>query len=519
MAAGPMKQSRFAFLANALLPGNWGPLARWAGIASFALAFAALAGCTARYFHAAGAPPPAPRYGLEQWPYSEYWTGFVFNGQKIGFTHTRVDPAPQSRFYEVRSEAAAVLHFLGLEKKINLKSYDVVKADLSLERFAYDYDMDGNRMKITGHVADGKLFTTVVTAGKPSEQTFPLQGRIYPTSAIVLYPVLHGLEIGRSYVYTVYDGETQQIARVAQRVEAYEGSDLFPGAAYRIATELHGLKTVTWIDARGRPVFELAMNGVLISALEDEAAAKRYLAEAALNKQDALLDFSIVRVNPPLAQPRALAYLKVRLQGFGSAGALPSGAYQRCRAEGKDVLCEVHRARPEAAETRYTWLPHGRPQYLDSTVTVQARNPLIRKTAGEIAGNGSPLERINRLVAWMQNHIEKQPVDVFSALDVLETRKAECQGHAYLYAAFARALGIATRVVNGLVYSEEYGGFLYHSWDESWVEGRWLPVDPTFGQVGADATHIKLLEGERTADLLPLINWVGKIRIEVIQAR
>jgi transglutaminase-like putative cysteine protease len=80
----------------------------------------------------------------------------------------------------------------------------------------------------------------------------------------------------------------------------------------------------------------------------------------------------------------------------------------------------------------------------------------------------------------------------------------------------ARAIGIPTRVVNGLAYSEQLQGFLFHSWAESFVEGRWVAVDPTFGQSVADATHIKLLEGEALADLLPLIDWVGKLKIRVL---
>ena len=108
-------------------------------------------------------------------------------------------------------------------------------------------------------------------------------------------------------------------------------------------------------------------------------------------------------------------------------------------------------------------------------------------------------------------------MDSFSALDVLQTRQAECQGHAYLYTAFARSLGIPTRVVSGLVYSEQFKGFLYHSWSISFVNGRWQAVDPTFSQIEADATHITVTEGDSAADLLPLIEWVGKVRIRVLE--
>jgi hypothetical protein len=71
-------------------------------------------------------------------------------------------------------------------------------------------------------------------------------------------------------------------------------------------------------------------------------------------------------------------------------------------------------------------------------------------------------------------------------------------------------------VVNGIVYSEDFSGFLYHSWAESFVGGRWLAVDPMFATVPADATHVKLVEGERPGDLAPLVDWVGRLKLQVI---
>ena len=123
-------------------------------------------------------------------------------------------------------------------------------------------------------------------------------------------------------------------------------------------------------------------------------------------------------------------------------------------------------------------------------------------------------ERLSRLVAvWWE------AVDSFSATDVLRERRAECQGHAYLLAALARALGIPARIVNGIVYSEAHGGFLYHTWNELWIDGRgWRPVDATFAQPHADATHLKLIEGESPADLTPLVGLIGTVRVGSLAA-
>ncbi len=127
-----------------------------------------------------------------------------------------------------------------------------------------------------------------------------------------------------------------------------------------------------------------------------------------------------------------------------------------------------------------------------------------------------PLEKIRLLMEWMDKNIEQEPVDVFTALDVLSRKKAECQGHTYLYAAFARSLKIPTRVVNGIVYAEEYGGFLYHTWAESLLNDRWIAVDPTLGQLPVDGTHIKLVEGETSLDLMPLADLVGRLQVQII---
>jgi len=233
----------------------------------------ALAGCASLYFQDAGPPPePDSRPQLAAWPWSRYWTGIIFNGQKIGFTRLALRPGPQPGLHEIDAEAAIHLRFLGVSKSITLRSLDVVRNDLALERFQYRYVIDGTAMEISGAVEETRLLTTVVTGGRPLEQSFPLSGKLYPMSAVNLLPVLGGLRVGAEHRYTVYDGENQVLAEVTQKVEGWETSELFAGPAYKVTTSLHGL-TTTWLSPEGLPVFELALNGVMISALESEDAA------------------------------------------------------------------------------------------------------------------------------------------------------------------------------------------------------------------------------------------------------
>jgi len=474
----------------------------------------ALGGCAGLYFHDAG-PPPLVRHEVGSLPFSEYWTGIVFNGEKIGFTHFTIRKDAGTENYEIRSEASFVLRFLGIEKKIHLRSRDVIGGDLTMVDFAYEYHLDGSELRLTGRREGGELAATIVSGGRPNEQRLPVEGKLYPSSVIALYPVMHGLDIGSEHNYRVYSGETQAVADVTQRITGYERSELFLGNAFKVETTMRGQRVTTWIGPDGRPVFELTLHGTMISFLEDSGSATRYLALASLNKKESLVEYSLVRPDRPIDDPRAVSVLRVALSGTDRLP--PSDAWQRCTAEQQEIDCEMRRAigaRDSGAEAPLEEL---RVRYLQPSITVPSSDPSIRRLADAIVGaSASTEERIERVLRWLEHNIEKAPIDVFSALDVLQQRKAECQGHAYLYTALARAAGVPTRVVNGLVYSEELRGFLYHSWTESLVGSHWQVVDPTFGQTVADATHIKLIEGENLADLMPLMDWVGKVKIRVL---
>jgi hypothetical protein len=474
---------------------------------------ALLGGCAAQeHFRPAGPAPAAQGIPLEKWQHRETWTGIVFNGEKVGFTRREVRPArgAPGRF-EIESEAAIRLRFLGFDKRLTLRSLDRVRADLTLESFRYSHEIDGSPMQVTGSW-DGKVLAFRVrnSAGEESK-ALRSDKPLYPSSVLTMLPVARGLAVGARGSYAVFNGETQSIAEAEQQVQAWESSDFYSGLAFRVLTRLHGLETHTWISPDGQPLFERGLNGVMISALEDEASARRYLLEASLSRHDALVDFSLLRAGP-IEAPRRVSRMDIALEALPPGFAAPSDGGQTCARRGERLVCRIDRTAP---------LDQADPaRYLKATLAAPSNLGQIRRLAGEIAGGEKDAAKaISLLLAWIGRNIAKEAIDSFSAVDVLRERRAECQGHAYLLAALARALGIPARVVNGIAYSEAHGGFLYHTWNELWIAGRgWRPVDATFGQAHADATHLKLVEGEAPAELLPLAALVGRIRVASVSA-
>jgi hypothetical protein len=471
-----------------------------------------LQGCATQYFHDAGAPPQPAAVTLETWPHRELWTGVVFNGEKIGFTRREVRAAADAPGrWEIEQEAVMRLQFLGVDKRIRLHAVDRVRPDLTLATFLYENEIDGNRMQVSGNASAASLSFSVEARGSEEKKTLQLEKRLYPSSALAFLP-LQEMRIGKSARYAVFHGETQAIAEAEQEVLAYETSPLFEGPAFKVATRLLGLETTTWIAADGRPLFELGMGGVLISALEDESRARRYLVEASLNKRDALVDFSLLRAGP-IEAPRKVSRMDVVLLGFPAEMAILDESGQACSRERDRLECRIDRSAPLARSPDPA-------RYLEPTLAAPSVLKEIRDLANEInRGSTGEEQTIARLLAWIDANIAKEALDAFTAADVLRARRAECQGHSYLFAAFARALGIPARIVNGIAYSEPHGGFLYHTWNEAWIAGRgWQAVDATFGQAHADATHVKLIEGETAAELLPLVNLVGRVRIASVSA-
>lgn len=468
-----------------------------------------LGGCATqpRFFESGGpAPEPSP-VTIDRWPHRELWAGVIFNGQKIGFSRRAVRPAAAGQ-WEIESEAMMRLQFLSVDKRIRLRGVDRVGADLVLRSFEYEHDIDGNRMLVTGTV-EGALLRFVVSArGSSQAKEIRLQGPVYPTSALGFLPVANGLKVGAARSYPVFYGEAQQVAQADVHIQAYEASSLYEGSAFRVQTRLLGLDTTTWIAPDGRPVFERSMQGVLISALEDEAVARRYLVEASLNKRDAMVDFTLVKAGP-IPAPRRVSRMDIV---FENEMTVPSDGGQMCKRVEKRLECSIDRRAPLAQDDPK--------RYLKATFAAPSNLRDISELARAIAGSAKDDDqRIARLLAWMDANIAKEAVDAFTAEDVLRARKGECQGHSYLFAAFARSVGMPARIVNGIVYSEEHGGFLYHTWNEVWVAGRgWQPLDATFGQAHADATHVKLLEGETGAELMPIVQLVGRVRVGAVTA-
>src|SRR4030042_2351668 len=152
--------------------------------------------------------------------------------------------------------------------------------------------------------------------------------------------------------------------------------------------------------------------------------------------------------------------------------------------------------------------------FLKSTPFIQSDHETVRRLALEItAGEKHPDDGIRNIVSWMNRNIEKRPtLSVPDALSALENKMGDCNEHAMLFAALARAAGIPATVEAGLVYLK--GRFYYHAWNRAFI-GEWITVDSLFNQIPADVTHIRLIAGTERSQL-DLLAAIGRIGIKIM---
>lgn len=247
----------------------------------------------------------------------------------------------------------------------------------------------------------------------------------------------------------------------------------------------------------------LSFGGVLTARLEDETVAKQ------LDLPVDMLAATSVPIGLDLGDPELIGSLTLAVEGHAGF-AIPESARQRVQADGERTLLHLSRA-DLADETPLS--DEDRAIYLAATERFEAEDPRIAETAEELAGHLSgTLKRAGTLALWVDDLLEDHYArNAETSVQILQNRAGDCTEHACLFVALARAAGIPSREVGGLVYGGD-GNFAWHAWAEVHDGTRWVSVDPSWRQVFVDPTHIKLSNGEDDHGWFAL---VGQMELEV----
>jgi len=448
--------------------------------------------------------PPAEKILIQD---SEDWMSIYFNNQKIGYAHTVKQRSAKG--YAITQDLFLSLMVLGFPRQMHLSFTSALTPDFLLNNFHFKMVSGYMTYSINGKVEGSNLRLTSDLMGQTQTYRLPLKEppQLPLTLPYQIYRAqmkpgdrasfsLFDPAMMASHPVTIQAGPTESLA--------LEG-EVRPGQRFEM--NFLGNKMTVWIDYKGRVLKEEGLMGFRLIRSTREKAQK-------IDKEsgpDLATEVSIPVPNPP--DPKTVKKLIVRLTP------IPEKIPQT---DGRQFIRDnrIFIEQEAFSSSDSYLLPYDRgdqDRYLADHPVLTLKEPRLQKALKEALGGEKEAQKAAiRLNTWVFQQIKKQPtLSIPRAVEVLLHREGDCNEHATLLLALLRAAGIPSRMVLGVTLVRNR--FFYHAWVEAYLGRKWISLDPTFNQVPADVTHLKLAEGleEGMASLIPII---GKLKIEIESA-
>lgn len=454
------------------------------------------------------------------------WMSVLLDGRKIGRMHTT--RRPDGAIVRTTQTMQIELERSGLKLGLSTSETDEETRDGKPLRFESRTKISGIESVQRGTLrADGNLDVTSEVGGATQTRTIAWPQGAVLAEGLRLIEEKHGLVPGTRYKARAFQAENLEAVEVDSRVGEKETIELPDGRREVVRIEqtidLGGspTRTVSWVDADfGVRKLRVPMMGYELTML----ACSQACATAPNTSSDIL-------VHTLLAAPRALSVdersrgTRIVVAATDTSGEALTFAttdeQQVVRLD--DGKIELRIAPPAAAGS--TPARENPPAAADKQANdwLQSAAPEIVKLAREGAGEAKTrAAQMQNLEDFVRRFIRNKDLSVgyASALEVAKNPEGDCTEHAVLLAALGRALGIPTRVVDGLVYIDEYAGkknvFVPHAWAQAWIDGRWRSYDAALH--GFDAGHIALSTGQGDPwRFYAGFNTLGRVRVDTVE--
>jgi hypothetical protein len=438
------------------------------------------------------------------------WMNIFQNENKIGFSHSRLFREPAG--YRLTETVQMRINTMGMIQDINLNTETQLNPDFTVRELDFEISSGRFRFRVRCSINGNILHATTESAGSSRSLDIPLKDKPYHFGSIINAVAATDLKPGDRYVFNIFDPASMEQVDVIVEVMGQEiinssGADQL---ATKVSLNFKDVSQLAWIGKEGDVVKEKGLLGISLVKTDRKDALDGLAVESV---QDLTKAVSVAS-NILLENVEALQVLKIKIHGVPTQNLQLQGGRQTFK--GQVLTVEKETLTDLAPELPSQNLPALENFFLKPSPFIQSDHQKIRDLASEILGgdDGPPLTRARKLVDWVHTHIEKRPVlSLPDALSTLENRVGDCNEHAVLLAALARAAGIPTRLEAGLVYLK--GRFYYHAWNLMYL-GQWVTADSVFGQLPADVSHLRLVTGSSEKQMA-LMGVIGKIQLTVIQ--
>ena len=447
------------------------------------------------------------------------WYDFQFRGQKVGFTKvweetTTVGGQPA---VEVHQDSRTELARMGTEIVIDSTVVATARPDGTPLKFVHRRTEGAQVRRISGRRDGDEMVITQHVGARTTEDRVKVEVGMVLASTIVplFYPDLEKGSARSGKVISENEGDVQPFS---YRVVQVRGE----GAKKRFVVEESqgGIESRSIVRPDG--VVERTDVPAMGAAFVLTKAEDALRLDAAVD----IFDEALFSASAPIPDRGELKRLELLLSTeSGEKPSIPTDRRQRVRSTAAGLKLVLARLDPPRSSARIPVKKPSKSPFLQPTPFESLDDPQLVAASAKAVGDATHVwPATQRLVRFVHDHIRSKTLSqaFTSASEALESREGDCTEHAVLFSALAKIAGIPTRLVTGLVY---IGGpehqFGYHEWVEVWTGEDWHPVDPTFGQTTADATHIEFTTGQsdpaglRKAGIVAG-SLIGNLDIEVL---
>ncbi len=444
------------------------------------------------------------------------WMRVLVDGQPIGFSHASIETSDDNpaEFTRVRHEMQLELDLAGSHQPVDIELNVSLDAWQRLQRFRFALRSKAQQLFIEGQRRKADLFDVAIRTRTTHQDRSIRIPDDTVLSAMALESTLRALKPGDSVRINTLDPLT--LATTPLTVSALRRERIPDGPTNVLTTVLAssvmGQQSLSWVDAQGLTRrTETALGWTLEACTMAEAFNALRSARSRTTPVDLYRQVAVPCTPAPEGATRRARY---RLLGV-SLDPEQVRSNRQDPVMGADGVLRLE-ARSSAAPDEYRRVADPPAHALAATLTLASDAPAIRAQAAAITrGLASPLAQARAIHAWVAANLRKETsIGLPTALEVLETRRGDCNEHAVLAVALARAAGIPAVTKAGLVWNRD--AFYYHAWPAFFV-GDWIETDPTLGLDWVGPTHLAFASGD-IADHVGILRIVGRLKLELEEA-
>lgn len=438
-----------------------------------------------------------------------YWYDIYSGTKKIGFA---------SYMFEWVGDEIIIRY----EQKMKIKQEDGEKilidsyrclsnSSYAIKSFEYSSNYEGEKgIKVSGEVDSDAIIFYLETSEKRKTYRSSTKGKdIYlPTTFI---PAIIQKRPSPDSIFTISMLDFINASIYDVRVEVEEIRPVKLGIQVVSYYKIRVGNQIYWSNEKGITVKEEYPGGITYY-LQTETIAKDPTDKVLFDP----ITLPYFRSNMILSDAENLKSLKVRMKGFP----LDPSIYDKSLVTLLNDTLIIQKGNHEELKKKSYPLPckdEAVSRYLRADDWVLSDDETVKGNALNMA----VLEKNDafRLAQYLNSNlyftVVSMPLFVMTnSLDIFKSKSGDDLQRTVMFASFARAAGLPTRLVWGLVYRDGY--FYFHIWPEVWFD-KWIPIDPTLAQFPADVTHIPLKEGT-LKDIISIVDDLKNIEIKILEA-